>query len=276
MSSFSGLSAMLTVSLVALVTINVLKDKFNMIENYGEDNNNGSFTYQPDSAMPFPEKKVNIPPFNSNLSNEPKHDLNDFGQGDFFRQPIMNSDPNGWNNTPDSYKMHVAQIVASTPTMDNLKNVGAVTESLPGPNLFNNDSYASYNGNSGRANNLSLCAQNHSTGGVGLNAISSSLLPSPENMTTEGFNDCNITNPLSNQVFLSPPGAFGLDTTSSLRNSNQSLRSEPPNPVQAVGPWNLSTIYPDLLRRPLEGCGPSFGMYGNGAYGSGVPSKIMS
>lgn len=276
MSSFSGLSAMLTVSLVALVTINVLKDKFNMIENYGEDNNNESFTYQPDSAMPFPEQKVNIPSFNTNLSNEPKHNLNDFGQGDFFRQPIMNSDPNGWNNTPDSYKMHVAQIVASTPNMDNLKNIGAVTESLPGPNLFNNDSYASYNGNSERANNLSLCAQNYSTGGVGLNSIASSLLPSPDNMTTEGFNDCNLTNPLSNQVFLSPPGAFGLDTTSSLRNSNQSLRSEPPNPVQAVGPWNLSTIYPDLLRRPLEGCGPSFGMYGNGANGSGVPSKIMS
>ena len=65
---------------------------------------------------------------------------------------------------------------------------------------------------------------------------------------------------------------IGTDTVAgSLRNANQSIRSDPPNPMQYVGPWMLSTIYPDLLRRPLEGCGPSFGVYGNGPLGGQVP-----
>ena len=41
MSSFSGLSAILTVSLVALLTVQMLKDKFEMVENYGEKDDNG-------------------------------------------------------------------------------------------------------------------------------------------------------------------------------------------------------------------------------------------
>tara|TARA_Y100001935_G_C17241070_1_gene475730 strand:+ start:42 stop:1040 length:999 start_codon:yes stop_codon:yes gene_type:complete len=38
----------------------------------------------------------------------------------------------------------------------------------------------------------------------------------------------------------------------SLRNANQQLRSEPPNPQTEVSPWMNSTIGPDLQRRPLE------------------------
>jgi len=46
---------------------------------------------------------------------------------------------------------------------------------------------------------------------------------------------------------------IGIDTIgSSLRNANQQIRSEPPNPQLNVGPWNQSTIAPDFLRVPLE------------------------
>ena len=38
----------------------------------------------------------------------------------------------------------------------------------------------------------------------------------------------------------------------SLRNANQQLRSEPPNPQAEVSPWMNSTIGPDLQRKPLE------------------------
>lgn len=38
----------------------------------------------------------------------------------------------------------------------------------------------------------------------------------------------------------------------SLRNANQQLRSEPPNPQLKVSPWMNTTIGPDLGRRPLE------------------------
>jgi len=46
---------------------------------------------------------------------------------------------------------------------------------------------------------------------------------------------------------------LGVDTQSnSLRNANQQLRSEPPNPIQTVSIWNNSTMGPDMFRRPLE------------------------
>lgn len=50
----------------------------------------------------------------------------------------------------------------------------------------------------------------------------------------------------------------GINTVGqSLRNANLQLRSEPANPQVGVGPWNNTTIEPDLTRRPLEiGCGP--------------------
>ena len=51
---------------------------------------------------------------------------------------------------------------------------------------------------------------------------------------------------------------IGLDTIGqTLRNANLQLRSDPVIPVQPVGPWNQSTMEPDLGRVPLEiGQGP--------------------
>lgn len=46
---------------------------------------------------------------------------------------------------------------------------------------------------------------------------------------------------------------IGINTvSSSLRNANLQLRSEPANPQMAIGPWNNTTISPDVNRRPLE------------------------
>jgi len=46
---------------------------------------------------------------------------------------------------------------------------------------------------------------------------------------------------------------IGVNTVGqSLRNANQQLRSEPPNPQVNVSPWMNTTIGPDLIRRPLE------------------------
>ena len=49
---------------------------------------------------------------------------------------------------------------------------------------------------------------------------------------------------------------IGINTVGqSLRNANLQLRSEPANPQLNVGPWNQTTIGPDLNRRALEvGC----------------------
>lgn len=53
---------------------------------------------------------------------------------------------------------------------------------------------------------------------------------------------------------------IGLDTIGqTLRNPTYDLRSDPIIPKRDVGPWNLSTIEPDLARVPLElGCGSRY------------------
>ena len=57
--------------------------------------------------------------------------------------------------------------------------------------------------------------------------------------------------------FLDAGQMAGINTVgSSLRNANLQVRSEPPNPQLKVGPWNQSTIEPDVFRQPFEiGCG---------------------
>jgi len=53
--------------------------------------------------------------------------------------------------------------------------------------------------------------------------------------------------------FLSAGALIGINTIGqSLRNANLQLRAEPPCPQTVVGPWNQSTIEPDLQRRSLE------------------------
>jgi hypothetical protein len=58
---------------------------------------------------------------------------------------------------------------------------------------------------------------------------------------------------LEDKNFLVAGYHIGINTVGqSLRNGNLQLRSDPPNPQIAVGPWNQSTIEPDLNRKPFE------------------------
>ncbi len=60
---------------------------------------------------------------------------------------------------------------------------------------------------------------------------------------------------LTDQNFLTSGHHIGMNTIgSSLRNASHDLRSEIPNPQVQVSPWNMTTIAPDLMRRPLDGC----------------------
>jgi hypothetical protein len=53
--------------------------------------------------------------------------------------------------------------------------------------------------------------------------------------------------------FLNAGYQIGVDTIGqSLRNASHDLRSSPPNPQVQVGPWNQTTIEPDVNRKPLE------------------------
>lgn len=78
------------------------------------------------------------------------------------------------------------------------------------------------------------------------------LLPRDENSEWAKLNPMG-NGDLQNVNLLKSGYHIGINTvTSSLRNANLQLRSEPPNPQMQVGPWNNSTISPDINRRPLE------------------------
>jgi hypothetical protein len=60
---------------------------------------------------------------------------------------------------------------------------------------------------------------------------------------------------LTDQNFLTAGHHVGMNTVgNSLRNPSYDLRSELPNPQVQVSPWMQTTIGPDLMRRPLDGC----------------------
>lgn len=78
------------------------------------------------------------------------------------------------------------------------------------------------------------------------------LLPKDANSEWAKLNP-RASGDLENVNLLRPGYWKGVDTVgSSLRNANLQIRSEPPNPVNAVSPWNNTTITPDLMRVPLE------------------------
>lgn len=118
--------------------------------------------------------------------------------------------------------------------------------------LGQNESYASVSGITSGADGLpASCSQ-------GNIANPADLLP--KHSTSEKWAQLNPGGGgnLDGVNLLSAGSLIGTDTVStSLRNANLQVRSEPPNPQVSVGPWNNTTITPELSRRPLEiGCGP--------------------
>jgi hypothetical protein len=80
----------------------------------------------------------------------------------------------------------------------------------------------------------------------------SDLLPKDTNSQWAQLNPAGKGD-LANINLLKAGYHIGIDTVGqTLRNANQQIRSEPPNPQVNVGPWNLSTIEPDFMRPPLE------------------------
>ena len=84
--------------------------------------------------------------------------------------------------------------------------------------------------------------------GVGL---ASSLLPR-EVASAEDFGEFAPEDILAGQNFLEPRSQIGFPETvgGALRNANQQLRSDPPNPKDPFV-WNNSTIVPDGMQRGL-------------------------
>jgi hypothetical protein len=82
----------------------------------------------------------------------------------------------------------------------------------------------------------------------------SDLLPNDENSQWSALNPNSMKKGDALMPDLLQAGYhIGLDTIGqTLRNANLQLRSDPIIPKTLVGPWNQSTIEPDLGRVPLE------------------------
>jgi hypothetical protein len=89
------------------------------------------------------------------------------------------------------------------------------------------------------------CAVNNGTG------LASSLLPR-EVASEEDFGQFAPEDILSAQNFLDPRQQIGFPETlgGALRNANQQIRADPPNPKKPYT-WNNSTIVPDLMQRKV-------------------------
>ena len=81
--------------------------------------------------------------------------------------------------------------------------------------------------------------------------LASSLLPR-EIATQEDFGQFAPDEILNGQNFLDPRQQIGWPETLGgvLRNGNQQVRADPPNPKQPYT-WNNSTIVPDLMQRKI-------------------------
>lgn len=81
--------------------------------------------------------------------------------------------------------------------------------------------------------------------------LASSLLPR-EVASSEDFGQFAPEDVLKGQNFLEPRAQIGYPETigGALRNANQQIRKDPPNP-KAPFVWNNSTIVPDTMQRGL-------------------------
>jgi hypothetical protein len=80
----------------------------------------------------------------------------------------------------------------------------------------------------------------------------SDLLPNDQNSIWSSLNPASTSDGVMPDL-LQAGYHIGLDTIGqTLKNANQQIRADPIIPMQDVGPWNRSTIEPDLGRTPLE------------------------
>ncbi len=126
------------------------------------------------------------------------------------------------------------------------QHAGIDSNVQPANPLGENSDFANANGISTTANGLPPSCSKEPI------ADPASLLPKDENSEWARLNP--VGKGELNQVNMLKSGHhIGIDTIGqSLRNANLQLRSEPANPQLNVGPWNQTTIQPDLMRVPLE------------------------
>ena len=149
---------------------------------------------------------------------------------------------NNNNNAPKNNNNNAPKNNNNNANRNNSANSGKVMASLP---PGDNEQFASVSGI--KTPTRSCYPQN--------TLKPDDLLPQDKKNDVNNFNkDYPVSEGILKGVnFLEAGYQVGVNTVGqSLRNANQQLRAEPPNPQVNVSPWQNTTIGPDLGRRPLE------------------------
>lgn len=104
------------------------------------------------------------------------------------------------------------------------------------------------------AKSTEAASSSHSNSGYALQDVAnpSELLPKDVNSQWASLNPSSQNSPQTPDL-LQAGYHIGLDTVGqTMKNPNLQLRSDPIINKADVGPWNNSTVEPDLLRQPLE------------------------
>ena len=264
MHSLSGMSLILTVALVTLISMECCKNT-NTIENYTELDDIENFGEDKSEK----KKDTDIDKY----INEKKKEDQEF--------------QNNW----------ITRLNISKPTNEQLKLIGSDPKGeFPYGNSFIPKTEETVpSGSDDRSKNVGLCAQNYNTFGIStlgqpaqgnvassllptggkdtFGNVASSLLPTGGKDTfgnvassllpnvgkeikgeMKGFEDCNTRNVLASQ-FLLTDTAIGIDTTNgSKKDQLYDIRPAPANPHDFVGIWGISTKYENLERKELTDC----------------------
>ena len=150
----------------------------------------------------------------------------------------------GENMSTNSQRLLSQHDKSVTGTSLSAQQQGNVQPSAP---LGANGGFAQVSGMEGGSNPgiPSSCSQNSMTDPA-------ALLPNDQNNSWSQLNPSGGGN-LDGVNLLKAGYHIGIDTIGqSLRNANLQVRSEPANPQLNIGPWNNTTMEPDVMRVPLE------------------------
>ena len=136
------------------------------------------------------------------------------------------------------------------------------SQMLDSPQSVNNDLQGQFMGGNGGSNGVGSNDSNGvgSSVGGGMQSCfprdrltANDLLPKDAADSKWARINPSGTGDIHDQNYLTAGYHVGINTVGqSLRNANLQLRSEIPNPQNAVGPWMISTIEPDLRQNTLE------------------------
>ena len=136
----------------------------------------------------------------------------------------------------------VYMLCMKPPRPNKRKSMYTIHETMYAPSDVSNSKMGS---STGEYVPVSQCEMQAGTG------LASSLLPR-EVASQEDFGQFAPQDILAGQNFLEPRSQIGFPESvgGALRNANQQLRAEPPNPKEPFM-WNNSTIVPDLMQRSM-------------------------